>query len=84
MFGVLLPHLPLPACPPPLPPSCCLKRECSTSAPRSCADGTPLALPLAEALATHYRRAMELEGDFFGAQPYRPPQRTISLLVVDL
>ncbi|KAI7844453.1 hypothetical protein COHA_001957 [Chlorella ohadii] len=36
-----------------------------------------------DTLVAHYRRAMELEVDFFGAQPYRPPQRTISLLVVD-
>lgn len=40
--------------------------------------------PRADNLASHYRRAMELEVDFFGAQPFRAPQRTISLLVVDL
>ncbi|KAL4420336.1 hypothetical protein ABPG77_006143, partial [Micractinium sp. CCAP 211/92] len=31
----------------------------------------------------HYRRAMELEVDFFSAQPYRAPRRGVSLLVVD-
>ncbi|PSC75210.1 thiamine biosynthetic bifunctional enzyme chloroplastic isoform C [Micractinium conductrix] len=34
-------------------------------------------------LLQHYRRAMELEVDFFSAQPYRPPRQGLSLLVVD-
>jgi hypothetical protein len=37
----------------------------------------------ADRLVQHYRRAMQLEVEFFGAQPYRAPPRPISLLVVD-
>ncbi len=37
----------------------------------------------AEKLLRQYRAAMKMEVDFFSAQPYKPPPRTINLLVVD-
>lgn len=48
-----------------------------------CLSTLPNALPPADGLLLNYRRAMELEREFFGAQGFVPPARTVNLLVVD-